>query len=199
LGLEPTDGDAVDPDDLGSASSRTLGRLDPASLADARLAAAFESADGLRDDRLTERFAAELAGRPAEARRGAGLLGLAACLVRRHVSHGRPDQALALIERLEPEATREERLRLATWRAEILAREGRTADAATLYRRLLDVAPSPAPLALDAAETLLDNGGSADIPMFLELARQAARAQDLPGIERRAKRLLLLDQSPLPR
>lgn len=190
LGLEPADGNSVDPEDLASASARVLDRLDPSSLADARLVSAFESADGLRDDRLAEKFAAVLIGRPAAARQGVDLLKPAGCLVRRRVSQAQANQAMELIERLEPEGTDEERLQLTTWRAEILAREGRADDAAILYRRLLEIHPDPAGLALDAAETLLDNGEFVDVPMFLERAVQSARRQGLQGIERRAQTLL---------
>jgi len=190
LGLEPADGNSVDPDDLASASARTLDRLDPAPLADARLVSAFESADGLHDDRLAEKFAAALIGRTTAARRGVDLLKLAGCLVRRRVSQAQANQAIALIERLEPEGTDAERLHLATWRAEILARDGLGADAAALYLRLLDIGQNPAVIALDAAETLMDNGEFADVPMFLERAVQAAREEGLQGVERRANTLL---------
>jgi tetratricopeptide (TPR) repeat protein len=194
LGLEPADGNSVDPDDLASASARTLDRLDPAPLADARLVSAFESADGLRDDRLAEKFATALIGRTTAARRGIDLLKLVGCLVRRRMSQAQANQAIGLIEQLEPEGTDAERLQLTTWRAEILAREGRADDAASLYRRLLEIHPNPAVLALDAAETLLDNGEFADVPAFLERAVRSAREQELQGIERRAK--TLLNQGP---
>src|SRR5262249_42499871 len=134
-------------DDLTTASAAELARLDPASIADAKLAAAFESADGLRDDRLTERFAAELAARTPEARLGVELTALIACLVRGQLSRGEFHRALELIERLKPEAAEVDRRRLDVWRAEILARDGRGDEAAALYRGMLDLVPSPAILA----------------------------------------------------
>ncbi|ODU01143.1 MAG: hypothetical protein ABS79_02175 [Planctomycetes bacterium SCN 63-9] len=196
LGLEPADGNSVDPEELASASSNTLGRLDPASLADARLASAFESANGLRDDALAEKFALELMRRPANARQGVDLLPLAACLVRREMEQGQPDRAIEWIGRFESEATPHQARQLTTWRAEILARQGRADDAAELYRTLIDSDPKPAVVALDAAETLLDNGESVDARTFLEWACEAALDDDLRGVERRAEALLsLLDDA----
>ena len=56
LGLELVYPNAVDLEDLSCASGEELDRLDPATIDDNRLAEAFASAAGLRDDARTARW-----------------------------------------------------------------------------------------------------------------------------------------------
>jgi hypothetical protein len=187
LTLEPIDANSVDAEDLASAPARTLEGLDPTSLAETQLASAFESSNGLRDDRLAARFAVELSTRPAAARRLVDLIELAACLVRFEMSQGSPDSALNLIERIGSEATESEQRTLSTWKAEILARTGRVSEAVAIYQDLVDRASNRSVAALDAAETLLDNRASSEARAFFEIAAKTASEAGFLGVESRAK------------
>src|SRR5262249_41745166 len=66
LNLDLVDARTIDADDLSCASAAELQELTPEELDDSRLAEAFESAAGLRDDPLTARFASELSRRNLE-------------------------------------------------------------------------------------------------------------------------------------
>ena len=69
LGLTPNDPATVDPGDCASMGGKDLGRLDPATLDDPRLAEAYQSASSLRDESASGRFAAELVRRDAPSAR----------------------------------------------------------------------------------------------------------------------------------
>ncbi len=161
LGLDPIDPGAVDPADPTSMGAAGLDRLDPATLDDFALADAYASANALGDDRRTARFAEALAGRRPPAMVGIDVPALFATLVRRALDDDDPDAALGHLDRARAldDSTNggRDRRKFATWRAEVLARAGRADAAALVYRDLLDRDPDAA-LALDAAETLLDNG-----------------------------------------
>jgi tetratricopeptide (TPR) repeat protein len=81
---------------------------------------------------------------------------------------------------------------LEVWRAEILARSGRPDEALSAYRALIrpDDPAAGAVRALDAAESLLDNGHIDQARSLLETALELARSANRRGIERRAKELL---------
>jgi len=177
LGLEPTDPEAVDPADPSCMSALDLDRLDPAPLNHHGLADAYESAAALGDDRRTARFAAALADRGPAALAGLDVPALFATLVRHAMTVGDPDLALRRIDQAQAvDPGSADRPTYQTWRAEVLARAGRPDDALVVYWNLLDQAPTDPALALDAAETLLDNGFE---DQGRELARLAA------GIARR--------------
>ena len=177
LGLELVVPAAVDPEDLTCASAAELDRLDPAALDDLRLADAFESAAGLEDDARTVRFAALLACRPAPRLNRLDLTALFAPLVRQAMAAGQPEAALDWLDRalaLEPGPSRGQRT-FAIWRAEVQARSGDPEAAMKTYQGLLDAAPADAALALDAAETLLDNGYEGHALSLLRQAQDQAR------------------------
>jgi len=172
LGLEPTDPEAVDPADPSSMGPAELDQLDPAPMNDHDLADAYESAAALGDDRRTARFASALADRGPAAMSRLGVPALFATLVRQALAEDDADLALRRIDRAQ-EVDRDlsggaDRRKFETWRAEVLARAGRPDAAFGVYRGLLDESPGDAALALDAAETLLDNG-------FDDPARELAR------------------------
>ena len=183
LGLEPVTPEVIDLLDPASMSAGELDGLDPAALDDFRLIEAIGSADVLGDDARTARFAARFAARitEIEPRTMADALALAnldlasvfAALVRHALAAGETEQALAWTDRaravdaaLTSGAAGHS---YATWRAEILARAGQGAAALTVYRQILAEAPNAA-VALDAAETMLDNGHEDEAQI---LARQA--------------------------
>lgn len=172
LGLEPTDPEAVDPADPSSMGPAELDQLDPAPMNDHDLADAYESAAALGDDRRTARFASALADRGLAAMSRLGVPALFATLVRQALAEDDADLALRRIDRAQ-EVDRDlsggaDRRKFETWRAEVLARADRPDAAFGVYRGLLDESPGDAALALDAAETLLDNG-------FDDPARELAR------------------------
>jgi tetratricopeptide (TPR) repeat protein len=184
LGLAPIDPLAVDAEDATCASGAELDRLDPQALDDACLAEAFESAAGLEDDARTARFAAALARRPAPRLARSGLTALFAPLVRQAMAAARTSEALDWIDRaLELDPDRGRRT-FETWRAEIQARTDNPDAALETYQGLLGPDPADAALALDGAETLIDNGHPHHARVLLEQARAAAsRAGDGPTAE----------------
>ncbi len=192
LGLELVVPAAVDPDDLTCAAGAELDRLDPAALDDLRLADAFESAAGLGDDARTVRFAAVLARRPAPRLTRLDRAALFAPLVRQALAAGQAEAALHWLDRaraLEPEPSRGQRT-FTIWRAEVQARSGDPDGALATYQCVLDAAPSDAVLALDAAETLLDNGYEEHALPFLRQAHDRARQAGDSTTAQRAGALL---------
>jgi tetratricopeptide (TPR) repeat protein len=191
LGLEPIDPTAVDPQDLTCAGPGELDRLDVAALDDAHLIEAVASAAGLRDDARTARLAAELVRRRPLPAGGIDLAAMVvAPLVRQAMSRGDCDAALGWIDRVRPAADASTAATLDIWHAEILARIGRADAAMHLYRSLIRPDTAGAALALDAAETLLDNGHLDQARSLLATARDLARATGRRGIERRAREFL---------
>ena len=74
---------------------------------------------------------------------------------------------------------------LTIWSAEIQARSGSPDAALGAYRELLDRPDSDAALALDGAETLLDNGyPDHALPLILEARSRAQRSGDRAIVSR---------------
>jgi hypothetical protein len=177
---------------LACAGPDELDRLDPAALDDHRLIEAVASAAGLRDDTRTARLAAELVlRRPLPA---GGVIDLAervvSPLVRRAIRSGDFDAALDWIDRVRPAADAATAATLDLWHAEILARAGHAEAALHVYRSLIRPDAAGAASALDAAETLLDNGHLDQARSLLFTACDLARATGRRGIGHRAQALL---------
>ncbi|MFO0908349.1 MAG: hypothetical protein U0794_08305 [Isosphaeraceae bacterium] len=196
LGLIAADqSGAVDADDITCFSEAELDRLDPATLDEERLIDAFQAASTLQDDGRTARFAAALADREPPSLARLDLTALFAPLVREALRDGDPDQALARLDRAgvisrDPQ----ERATFATWSAEVLARTGRFAAALEMYQNLLtELAHAPAraaSVALDGAETLIDNGATREaLDLLLEARSLASQAADRE-LQDRVERLI---------
>jgi len=189
LGLELVDAVTVDPTDLACAAADELDRLDPAVLDDSRLVEAVASAAGLRDDVRTARLAAELVGRRPDAIRGTDLSALISPLVRQAMSRDDYDGALSWIDRARSMADARTATTLDVWHAEILARAGRPEAALSVYVRLITPDAAGAALALDAGETMLDNGHRDQAESLLIAARELANRSGRRWIERRTQQL----------
>jgi tetratricopeptide (TPR) repeat protein len=192
LGLELSDPSAVDPADWTCASPWELDRLEPGALDDHRLVEAVASAAGLREDARTAPLTAELLRcRPREIAR-LDLTPAVSALVRRAMAYDDCDAALLWIDQARPLGDARTVSVLDVWRAEILSRAGRPDAALGAYRALIrpDDPAAGAVMALDAAETLLDNGHLDQARSLLDTARGLARSTGRRGIERRAQELL---------
>ncbi len=176
LGLDLVDSGMVDPADLGCASPAELDQLDAAALDDSLLAEAVQSAAGLADDERTARLAAELLGRNPTVMPRVDLAAAVAPLVRRAMSQQRFDSALAWIERARNMADPQTGNKLDIWRAEILTRAGRPESARSIYLDLVTVDAAGALLALDGAETLIDNGHLDQAESLLITAQRPGRS-----------------------
>jgi len=183
LGLDPVHPDAVDPQDLSCASLAELQDLSAHDLDDVRLAEAFKSAAGLREDDLTIRFAAELARRQPDQLGQLDLSAVYAPLIRQSMQRGKPQEALNWLEQARSLAPASSRGTFDTWRAEILARTGRPDEASRIYDELVASSSSSPQVALDAAETLLDNGHFDQARDFLGRAQHLARSARVPWVE----------------
>ena len=195
LGLvDPADCPAtLDPADVSCMSEAELARLDLPALDPARLAEAFRSASALRDDPLALRFASEILDREPPALAGLDPVALFSPQVRAAMSAGETESALALLDRaIALVSDTPARRTFSTWSAEILSRAGAPDSAAETYRRLVETAdPSQAAaVALDAAETLLDNAHTAHAIPFLIDARDRARTSGDRATLARAEQLL---------
>ena len=185
LGLELIDPEAVDPQDYSCMSGAELDRLDPSTLDDVRLADVFRLASGLREDPRTARFAAELAGREPSSLAGIDLEALFAPLVRESLTAGNASQALAWLDRARAVARPSQRRTFEVWRAEVFVLDGEPEAALEAYESLLGQDPSDVDLALDAAETLLDNGYPDHArPLLIHARNQACYAGDTRTEER---------------
>ncbi len=194
LGLDPTHPEAVDPADPTCMSGPELDELDPESLHDLALGDAFESAAALGDDRRTARFAAVLTRRPTTALARLDLPALFATLVRVAVVEADVEAALRWLDQAEAtdlalHAGRDRR-KFVTWRAEVFARFGQADAAAKVYRSLLAESPRDPTLALDAAETLLDNGFDEPAREFARIALDRATEAGAVEVARRAEELV---------
>jgi tetratricopeptide (TPR) repeat protein len=194
LGLEPDDPTAIDAHDLTCAGEAELDRLDPTGLDDARLIEAYESSAALRDDSRAARFAVALVRRNPTSLAVRALSPLIATLVREAMRSNRPDEALEWLDQARSFSKPGERRAFDTWTAEIQARTGQPEAAVKTYESLLADTPDDAALALDAAETLLDNGYADRAGPFLQHAPDRTRDRGNRSIE--AKTRALLDQEP---
>jgi tetratricopeptide (TPR) repeat protein len=195
LGLEMVHPELVDPHDVSCASLPELQQIQPEDLDDPRLADAFHSAAGLRDDSLTARFAEELVHRASPLLGQLDLSAVYAPLVRQAMQRRDTSQALTWLEQARDGAGEALRRSFDTWRAEILARCRRPEAAAQIYRELVEGSSSPAQTCLDAGETLLDQGHREHARGFLTQARDLARSENLPWVDKLAGRYLAESRS----
>jgi tetratricopeptide (TPR) repeat protein len=192
LGLEPDDNASTDARDLTCAGEEELDQLDPAALDDARLIEAYLSSFFLRDDARAARFAAALIRRNPPSLADLTAPPLFATLVREAMRAHRPDEALRWLDQARTLQGGRERRTFDTWTAEIQARTGQPDAAVRIYESLLNDATADAALALDAAETLLDNGYAAHARPLLRRAHDQARNSGDHAVEDKAR--VLLDQ-----
>jgi tetratricopeptide (TPR) repeat protein len=194
LGLPPRDAEAIDAADASSMSGDDLDRLDPSALDDHTLIDAFRSAAALGNDARTARFADRLiaANSPSLAR--LDLKDVFAPLIRCALAEGHPeealrrvDQAIAVDQTLHGAAHRAE---FRTWRAELHARLGQPDRAESAYHDLIDHSAAAASVALDGAETLLDNGHHDQARRLAALARDMAREHGDAAAAREAQAVL---------
>jgi hypothetical protein len=190
LELAPENPAAVDPGDLACAGAGELDRLDPAALDGHRLVEAVASAIGLRDDARTARLAAELVRRRPPEVVTLDLAAAVSPLVRQAMSAQDGDTALCWIEQARPMGDARIAAIFDVWRAEILARRGRSNAALRVYHSLIRPDAAGAALALDAAETLIDNGHLKQARSILITARDLAQSTGRRWIARRAEQLL---------
>jgi tetratricopeptide (TPR) repeat protein len=196
LGLEVKFEGTVDPADLSCASAPELAAIIPSNFDDHRLADAFNSAIGLRDESLALGFARALLDRGADAlkRSGAGLEPLFALLVRDASARGEAQEAQALLDdadSLDLQLTGGRNRRVfRIWRAEVFVRMGRTEAARAVYQELLAEHPQDAALALDAAATFQDSDHLADARSLAELAHERAQSNGDTVTLRRATLML---------
>jgi tetratricopeptide (TPR) repeat protein len=185
LGLDLVHLDSVDIQDLSCADPAELQDQDPRDLDDVRLVETFKSAAGLRDDELTSRFSLELVRRKPGQLAQLDLSALFAPLVRQSMQRGKPREALDWLEQARTLGSDSSRRTFDTWRAEILSRTGRPEEASRIYDELVSSSPSASSpqVALDAAETLLDNGHLDQARDFLGRARQFARNAGVRWVE----------------
>ena len=165
--------------------------LSPDELDDRRLAEAFESAAGLRDDALTCRFAAELARRQAGGIPGASTSPPSTPRSSaRRWQRGQAEEALELLARARPHAAEDHRRSASTPGVPRSSRgSGRPAEAAEIYKDLVSGLPRAPQVALDAAETLLDNNHRSHARPFLAQAPSSPVPPASPWVEDRAKAL----------
>jgi tetratricopeptide (TPR) repeat protein len=190
LGLELETDDSVDPQDLACASAEELDSLESSNLDDSLLLEAFASAAGLRDDARTARLAAELLARRPETLMSLELTSVVAPLVRRAMECDDFNVALNWLEQARAMSVGPSATTLDVWRAEVLARAGRPQLALVVYERLITPDAHGAALALDAAETVLDNGHTEQAKALSKMAAELARGAGRRWIERRAQQLL---------
>ncbi|MGP0064664.1 MAG: hypothetical protein ACLQGP_13835 [Isosphaeraceae bacterium] len=193
LGLEPSDAAATDTEDASCAAPWELDGLETASLDDHRLIEAVASAVGLHDDARTAALAAELIRRRPPGTDAIDLTAAVSAMVRGALSGDDFDAALRRIDQARPLGKPGTARTLEIWRAEILARAGRPDEALSVYHDLIrsESPAAAAALALDGAETLIDNGHLPEGRGLLETARELARSAGLRWIDRRAQETLV--------
>ena len=192
LGLEPSVSGSTDPSDLSCASSSELDALDVSSIDNQRLVEAVASAVGLRDDARTSALTTELIRRRPPESIALNLANAVSALIRTALKSRDSDAAIQWIDQARPLSNFKTQITLDSWRAEILARSGRPEEALLVYQALIDSNSSimGASLALDGAETLLDNGHPDQAASLLETAQQLALANSRSEVWRRAQNLL---------
>ena len=198
LGLNPTDPDAVDPQDAASMSGPELDELEPARLDDYALADAYESAAALGHDRRTARFAGVLADRDPPSLARIDLRALFATLVRDALEAGNLEAALRHLDRAREvdralNGGRDHRT-FETWRAELYVRAGHPSDAVRVYETLIQDPPDPV-LALDAIETFHDAGFDDEARAMAHRALTLAEASGAEALIERAETYLVVEPS----
>ncbi len=183
LGLDLVHPDSVDLQDLSCASLAELQVQTPDDLDDVRLVDAVMSSAGLRDDELATRFAAELVRRKPDQLGKLDLSAVYAPLVRQSIQRGNNDEALDWLLQAGSLGSDSTRQTFDTWRAEIFSRTGRPDLAARIYDGLVKSSASSPQVALDAAETLLDNRHFDHARSFLERARDLAQSAGITWIQ----------------
>lgn len=197
LGMPLVHPATVDDADHSCMSSDELAAIEPGTLEDSLLAEAYHSAAALRNDPLAARFAAELARRNAASLAGLDTPALIATLVRQAMNSDDSNVALDWLDQARGLNRDKDNRTYDIWSAEIYARTGAPGTAVHAYRELLDQDPDNAALALDAAETLIDNGYQPRArPFLLEALARARRVGD-NAVCRRAETLLAKSSSGL--
>ncbi len=197
VGLTPTNPEAVDPLDASSMSAADLDQLDPKTLGDFALLDAFESAAALGEDSRTARFASWLAdldvSTSVQALRRVDLSAVFATLVRQALAEDDVDLALEWVDRAIAVESAvhggRDAEKFTTWRAEVQARAGRPDASLLTYRQIIEARPD-AELALDAAETLLDNGHDDQARTLAQVALELARQAGNEALADRAEAML---------
>jgi tetratricopeptide (TPR) repeat protein len=183
LGLDLVHPDTVDNQDHSCASLAELQAQNAQDLDDVRLVDAFKSAAGLRDDELTTRFASELLRRKPDQLAHLDLSAVYAPLIRQSMQREKPQEALDWLEQARTLGPDSSRRTFDTWRAEIVSRTGLPEEASRLYDEILTASGSSPQVALDAAETLLDNGHFKQAREFLDRALKLARSARIQWVE----------------
>ena len=104
-------------------------------------------------------------------------------LVRQSIQRGNTDEALDWLLQAGSLGSDSTRQTFDTWRAEIFSRTGRPDLAARIYDGLVKSSASSPQVALDAAETLMDNRHFDHARSFLERARDLAQSTGIPWIQ----------------
>ena len=185
LGLELVHPGSVDLHDLSCAGPAEIQDQDPSELDNVRLVETFKSAAGLRDDELSARFAKELLRRKPDQLAQLDLSAVYAPLVRQSMLRGKPREALDFLEQARAQGSDSNRRTFDTCGAEILSRTGRPDLAAQIYDELVSCSSSVSgpQVALDAAETFLDNGHFDQAKVFFNRALQLARNAGVRWVE----------------
>ncbi len=190
--LNAAESASIDVDDASCMSEPELDALDPDALDGHRLAEAFLSAAGLRDDARTARFAGPLIRLGATAIGRLDLAAVVAPVVREALRLGDPEVALEWLKTAGSIANPTQARVFRVWSAEIHVRIGAPDESLRLYQELLapSAAGSDALLALDGAETLLDRGYPDQALPLLREARDRARIANDAETLRKAEFLL---------
>ncbi|MDX2039062.1 MAG: tetratricopeptide repeat protein [Isosphaeraceae bacterium] len=189
--------ETLDPDDPTCMSEAELDRLDPSTLEPLRLAEAFGSALAFGIDDRAGRFARRLLEGDRSALRWVDRRSLFALLVRESMREGDPEEALSLLEQavaIDQGYGGADSVVFSTWRAEVLARDDRPGESLATYRRLLESNPDDAERALDAAESLLDQGHHDEARELAEEAQARAERVGDRRVATLAARMLGLDR-----
>lgn len=187
--LAPGESPATD-GDFACLGKRELDALDPASLSPEELADATRSVAALGDDASTSRFAAELLTRATDQINQFSPTTLIAPLVREALRLGDEEQAFQWLEQAGGFVRDKHRRTLAIWTAELHARTGSPEAALGIYQGLLEQPDSDAALALDGAETLLDNNAPEHAIPLLQSSHHLAIQEGREDLRARAAALI---------
>lgn len=194
LGLiGPEESAALDADDVTCMSGEELDRIGAEAMDVHRLTDALHSAAGLRDDARITRFArAWLAKRPGTID-GPEWESFVAAMVREALRESGPTDALEVLRTAGSVASdRQTQGVFQVWSAELLAREGHATEALNRFQIALSDFPphQAASVAIDGAETLLENGHPREAVALLQDALARSRALGDAYREGRAATLL---------